>query len=348
MMMKKLDAVVIWFALVLVWAICMVGSAQAGAPQDQIVMRWGTSHPIDDPLTDAGKLFAKMMAETTGGRVKVEIYPASQLGSQQAMAEQLQIGTLDLLNASAGIVEGFDPTRRAGLTELPYLSDSFEQIWHFMDSPTIREVFAPLRKNGIRFLYPAVFGLRHITNSVRPITKPEDIRGLKMRVPPSQMSRDIFVIGFGGSAIAIPWGETYMALQQRVADGQENPVQVIYSNRIYEVQKFLSLTGHQTNANHLWVSEANFNKWPPEVQQAVLNSSKKAMEYVLKTVEASEADLLKKMQAMPGFAVNDPDKAPFRKAAEAVFTAYGAKYGQIVKDIVNAAEKVRTDYPAKK
>jgi tripartite ATP-independent transporter DctP family solute receptor len=327
--------------------LCLVGSpaSTAMAASDQIIMRWGHSHAVDDPLNLAVIHFKKLMDEMTKGRVKVEPYPASQLGSQPAMCEQLQIGSLEFLNFTAGGLEPFDPSRKAGLLDLPFLVETFEQAWHFHDTQVVRDLVTPLRTNGIRFMYPAILGLRHFTTSVRPITRPEDLRGLKMRITQSEMIKDIINVGFGGSAIAIPWGDTYLALQQKVVDGQENPISVIYTNRIYEVQSYLSIVGHQMNANQLWVSEKKFNSWPPDIQKAVLEAGKIAMETYYLALDEIQKEYLKKLEAMPNFKVNRPDVAPFRKAVEPVYALYEKKHGSIVRDVVKAAEATMQKYP---
>lgn len=327
--------------------LCVMGSPAltATAASDQIIMRWGHSHAVDDPLNLAVLHFKKLMDEMTNGRVKVEAYPASQLGTQTAMVEQLQMGSLEFLNFNAGSLEPFDPNRKVGLLELPFILETFEQAWHFHETQIVRDLVAPLRKNGIRFLYPAILGLRHFTNSVRPITRPEDIRGLKWRITPSEMVKNIITLGFGGNAIPIPWGDTYLALQQKVVDGQENPISVIYTNRIYEVQSYLSLVGHQMNANQLWVSESKYNSWSPDIQKAVLEAGKTAMETYYQSLDGVQLEFLKKLEAMPNFKVNRPDVAPFRKAVEPVYALYEKRDGSIVRDVINAADAIRQRYP---
>ena len=178
---------------------------------------------MTNPRHDTSLFFAKRVEELSKGEVKIEVFPAGVLGSHQSCQEQVSVGALDFYITTAGLVSVFDPMRTQELIELPYLFDTYSQAYAFMDTPYVAKFYEPLKAKGIHYLATWDNGFRHMTNNVRPILTPQDMKGLKVRVVQSEMSINI-LNALGASAVPMSYSELYQALQQGVVDGQEKPL----------------------------------------------------------------------------------------------------------------------------
>jgi tripartite ATP-independent transporter DctP family solute receptor len=167
-----------------------------------------------------------------------------------------------------------------------------------------------LEEAGLIFLSNWEWGFRNLTNSVRPVNTPEDVKGLKIRTPP-ELSNQAAMEALGGIVQTIQFSELPMALKQGVVDGQENPVSVIYAFKIYETQKYLAMTGHTYNSMVHVMSKKSWDKLTPEQQQIVKEESKKAGDYMRQTLRDAEADQIKKLEEL-GMEVTYPNVADFK------------------------------------
>ena len=214
-----------------------------------------------------------------------------------------------------------------------------------MDTPFVTKVFEPLKAKGIRYLAMWDNGFRHLTNNIRPVYTPEDMKGLKIRVVQSEMSINILE-ALGASAVPMSYTELYQAMQQKVVDGQENPYMNIHASKFYEVQKFMSLTKHQYSTLPLIVSEVTWNKLSPAHQKAVQKAAMEGAPFYRKLVGSNEEKERKVMEAA-GLKINEvKDLAPFRKAMEVVFTKAKDKWGaDKVNELLTEVEKIKKKYP---
>lgn len=288
-----------------------------------------------NPRHEAAQKFAELVAEKTNGEVSVTVFPAGQLGNERQYLEALSSGGIDFALAGTPIFAAYAPELE--LLDMPYVFDSYQTAWSILDGPLGEKLAAGLERNGFQILAYWENGMRHITNNVRPIATPEDLKGLKIRTSSSKVRMATFE-ALGAAPVPIAFGELYLALSQGVVDGQENPVSNIYSAKFWEVQKYLSLTGHVYGALPLAVSIRSWDKLDAETRQAVLAAALEARDFHRQLVQDEEAGLLESLAAN-GMTANDvADKEPFREKARQVWSIYREKFGDApVDDVLDAA-----------
>jgi C4-dicarboxylate-binding protein DctP len=227
--------------------------------------------PIKGPAHGDALIFKYYAEERSGGRIEVEIYPSSELGSERELLEGVQLGSIEVCNVSEGSVAGFFPEIMC--LAVPYMFRSEHIAWEVLDGPVVAELMEEMRKQtGVRCLKVSENGFRNFTNTVRPIRKPEDMAGLKFRTMehPAHMK---MVESMGASPTPIAWGELYTALQMGVVDGQENPVCLIEVMKFYEVQKYLTMDGHIYSIDFTFINDDFFQSLPEDLQQIVLDAA---------------------------------------------------------------------------
>ncbi|MFZ7102152.1 MAG: DctP family TRAP transporter solute-binding subunit [Peptococcaceae bacterium] len=243
--------------------------SQADAEQEVIEIKLAHSSPAaNDKLEYACQEFKKYVEEKTNGRVKITTYPASQLGAEREELEGLQLGTIEMAALSTGPFPGIFP--EIMVFDMPFIFSSDQVAYEVLDGPMGQEIFDLMReKTGIRGLAWGENGFRNFTNSVRTIKRPEDMQGLKIRTMenPAHMA---MVTALGASPTPMAFNEVYTALQQKVVDGEENPVSLIVSMRFHEVQKYATLDGHVYNPHILLINESLYQTLPEDVQK-ILN-----------------------------------------------------------------------------
>jgi len=310
-----------------------------------VTLRLAHSEAVTNIRHDVCLFFAKRAAELSKGEVKIDIFPAGAMGSHEACQQQVSVGVLDFYPTTAGLVSAFDPTRIQELVELPYLFDNYSQAYAFMDTPYVAKFYEPLKAKGIHYLVTWDNGFRHLTNNVRPVYTPQDMKGLKIRVVQSEMSINILQ-ALGASAVPMSYSELYQAMQQKVVDGQENPFMNIYASKFYEVQKYMSLTKHQYSTMPLIISEMTWQRLDSNQQNAVRKAAEEAAPYFRKRVGSNEDGQRKEMEKA-GMKINDvTDLAPFRKAVEVVYEGAKKKWGaDKVNELLTEVEKIRKMYP---
>ena len=324
-------------------AVCIFLEAPATAKA--VNLKFAHSEAVANIRHDVALFFAKRVAELSKGEITIEVFPAGVMGTHQSCQEQVAMGTLDFYPTTAGLVSVFDPNRTQELIELPYLFDSYTQAYAFMDTPFVTKFYEPLLARGIRYLATWDNGFRHMTNSVKAINTPADMKGLKIRVVQSEMSINI-INALGGNAVPMSYSELYTALSQKVVDGQENPFMNIYASKFYEVQKYMSVTKHQYSTLPIIMSDKTWKKLDENQRQIIQKVSLEAAAYMRKKVGANEDSQRKAMEAA-GMKVNDvKDLTPFRKTQEPVYEWAKKKWGtEKVSELLGEVEKTRKQYP---
>lgn len=268
--------------------------------------------------------FQELVRERTEGKLVIDIYPNAQLGDERTLLEGMQIGTVDMGVITNGPVANF--VEEIAVFELPFLFPSPEAAYEVLDGPIGRELLAELERVQLKGLAYAERGFRNLTNDVRPVYTPRDMEGLKVRVMENPVYIDTFQ-ALGANTVPMAWTEALTAMQQGTIDGQENPINVIYSFRLYEPQRFLSMTRH-TYAPAIFVMSLDlWNRLPADVQDIFRSSAQEAAEHERMMNAQSEA---RQMQALldNGMEILDePDIAAFQAAAALVYEKYGAKFG---------------------
>jgi TRAP-type transport system periplasmic protein len=273
-----------------------------------ITMRFAHFAEEGHPANIAAKQFASRIEERTGGAIKIAIFPNNQLGGPPEQAQQIKLGTIDMGLPTQGQLDKYD--RAFAAVMLPFIFNGPADAFPILDGPTM-DWLAPLaEKQGFVLLRNWDYGFRNITNSVRPINVPDDVKGLKIRTPP-ELQIQASMEALGGVVQAIAFPELYLALSQKVVDGEENPIPVIYFNKIYEVQKYLAITRHIYNNMIHAVGVNSWKKLTPDQQAIFREESKNSGELMRKLMADSEADQIDKLQKT-GMQITRPDLAPFR------------------------------------
>ncbi|HYJ98214.1 MAG TPA: TRAP transporter substrate-binding protein, partial [Burkholderiaceae bacterium] len=270
----------------------------------------------------------------TGGRIEVQVAPSAQLGDDAAMLTAMRTGALDMSANSQGAVANAVPEYAA--FGMPFLFSNAAQAFKLLDGPLGKELADKSADKGLIVLGYWDNGIRHMTDSKRPITKVEDMKGLKMRTPPDTVLVDIMQ-ALGAEAQQIKFAELYVALQQGVVDGQENPVMNIHASKLYEVQKHLALTSHQFQITPFLMSKRSWDKLSADDKKAVQEAATEATALQRKLSQESEDKLLADLKSK-GVQVTTVDKAAFQKATTPVLDKWlAAPIGPYVKKVVAAA-----------
>ncbi|MEW6264763.1 MAG: DctP family TRAP transporter solute-binding subunit [Thermodesulfobacteriota bacterium] len=260
--MNRSRSIILLLAMVLIFP----GAALAA----EKVIKYGHFQPakLDQPKQAAALAFKGYVEANTKGSVKVEVYPASQLGNENAILEGLKMGTIELAVVHDGPIPNlFKPFM---VFALPYLFDDQAMAWTIVDGPFGKELSeAMVKATGVRMLALGDNGIRHFTNSKRAIKSPDDMKGLKMRVMVSPIWSKL-VESLGASPSPVPWAELPAALQQGVVDGQENGVTNILAASLYQSQKHISLDGHVYSWHAYLINDKFFQGLSPEERKVVL------------------------------------------------------------------------------
>ncbi len=260
---------------------------------------------------------------------KVVVYGSSQLGGDKQMMQKLKLGTLDMVEPStvmSSIADMF------GVFEMPYLVKSREHMKKIEKSVFWSKIEPTAEAKGYKVLAVWENGFRQITNNKRPIVKPSDLQGIKLRVPQGKWRVKMFQ-AYGANPSPMKFSEVFTALQTGVMDGQENPLAQIDSGKFYEVQKYLSLTGHVYTPAYLVVSTSHFKKLPKDVQKILEQEAKDTQPYVYETGAKMDEDLLTKMKAAGTIKVNEADKDAFIAASKPI-------YEEFAKEVPGAKEVI--------
>ena len=231
--------------------------------QQKIVMRIGHGHPVEHLRHQALVKFEQNVEGRTNGRVQVEIYPASQLGTEREMMESMKLGSLE--STRGGAYESYSKELLA-LT-LPYLFDNIDQARKILLGE-VGDYVGQIGDRSVIISWQHSAGFRHIANNKKPILVPTDMEGMKIRVPPIETSV-LTVSAFGASPAPVAWAETYMALKTKVVDGLENAIVHLYTGKSYEVTKYLSLTGHIYHPDPTFVNAKWWNSLPGDIRKIV-------------------------------------------------------------------------------
>jgi TRAP-type transport system periplasmic protein len=309
--------------------------AQAAA--GKVLIKIATGVAPDHPENVGARKIKELVEKKAGDRIEVQVFTDGQLGDQRTMVENMRNGTLEITWVTVGFFGSYEPI--LNVFESGYL---FRDSWHsykVFDGPTGNEVRALVEKHGVKLLGYYEAGLRHVTNNVRPIVTPEDIKGLKIRVPQAKYSLSTLKY-MGANPVAMSFGELYTAMQQKVVDGQENPVSNIYKSKFYEVQKYISLTGHQHLTHMVMYSAKLWDQLPADLQKVVRDSVVESQETQRKAVRDDDETLLRELKAK-GMQANEANREAFRKAMQPQREEAAKEYGPKAKEWIERVEATK-------
>lgn len=287
-----------------------------------------------NPRQIAALKFADIVKEKTGGRIEVRVAPSEQLGNEASLLTSLRTGAVDMTVNSQGSTSALVPEIAA--LGLPFLFATSADAFKLLDGPFGAVLAERFAKVGMVPLGYWDNGIRNISNSKRPINVPDDLKGLKIRTPPDPMTIDIFQ-ALGAATQQISFGELYVALQQGVVDGQENPLTNIASSKIYEVNPYISITGHKWESSPFLMSQITWGRLTPADKDIIKAAAAEAGALQRKMLDEGEAKLFTEFKANPAIKMNNADKAAFRKASASVVDAWRKKpFGDFVDQLVKA------------
>jgi len=306
-MSKKCIAVLL--VLVLVLSLSSVGFA---ATKIRISVCNAPTHPQNIGL----EIFKNYVEEKTNGEMTVDVYPNSQLGGERESVEQCKNGSLEMATASAGPLTTFNS--KFMVLDIPFAFNSYDVAWMVLDGPVGQKLLESCEEVGLKGLSFMENGFRHVTNNVRPITKVEDFRNIKIRTMEAPMHMENFK-SLGANPTPVPWTELYLTLQQKIVDGQENPLANLWEVKMYEVQKYASLTGHIYDPMPLVADLKWFNGLTPEQQSIIEKGAILAQNYS-RFVNSAREEELARLLTEKGMTINDvsaEEKARMRDASQA-------------------------------
>lgn len=331
--MKKLLFIISGLALIL--SACggktdTSAANQGESAKDTLVLKFGHVLAPDHPYQLGAEKFKEILENNAPQPVKVEIYHSSQLGSERDLTEGLQLGSIDIAIAP-GTIASFEPAMK--LLDLPYIFRNSEHAYKVLDGEIGQELAASLPSKELRLLAYWENGFRHITNSRKPIVTPKDLEGIKIRVPENSTYVDTFD-EWNVNVTAMAFGELYTSLQQKTIDGQENPLALIATNKFYEAQKYLSLTGHFYGPAHVLISEHTWKKLSAEMQDAIQKAAEEARDYERQILSDRNDEYLEKLQE-EGMEINEVDTQVFRESVKPVWEKYESQFGDLIEKIQN-------------
>lgn len=286
-------------------------AATATCGQAGNTFRFGYETSQTDSQHIAAKKFNEILKEKTQGEITLKLFPDSTLGNAQAMISGVRGGTIDMEMSGSNNFTGLAPV--INLLDIPFLFRDTAHAHKVLDGKVGDELLKALEPLGLKGLAYWENGWRDVTNSKGPIKTPADLKGLKIRTNNSAMNIAAFKI-FGANPIPMPFAEVYTALETRTIDAQEHPINVVWSAKFYEVQKYLTLTHHAYSPLILVMNKKKFDALTPELQQTLVSAAKEAGNYQRQLVAEDQQKILAGMQADGVEIITDPDREAFRNA----------------------------------
>lgn len=278
--------------------------------------------------------FKEIVEQKTDGKIKIEIYPNAVLGDERTLIEGMQIGTVDMGVITNGPIANFLP--EIAVFDMPFLFSTPEEAYKVLDDEVGQEILSKLESVNLKGLAFAERGFRNLTNSVRPVNTPDDIKGLKIRVMENPVYIDTFK-ALGANTVPMAWTEALTALQQGTIDGQENPINVIVAFKLYETQKYMSITRHTYSPATVLMNKELFDSLSKENQTILTEAAKEAVVYARQRNAKQISQQIEYLKEQ-GMEITDPDLTLFRKAVQPVYDKYEDKFGETLKKI-EAAKK---------
>jgi tripartite ATP-independent transporter DctP family solute receptor len=309
--------------------------ALAGPAFAQIEIKLGHVGEPGSLFQKSADEFARRANAKLGDKAKVIVYGSSQLGGDKELIQKLKLGTVDMALPSTVMSSEVD---LFGIFEMPYIVKDREHMKRIE-----KDVFWPMiepaiEKKGLTVLAVWENGVRHITNNKHPIKVPSDLTGIKLRVPEGKWRVKMFQ-AYGANPSPMKFSELFTALQTGVMDGQENPLTQIYSAKLQEVQKYLSLSGHVYTPAYLTVGTNHWKTLPADVRKVLEDTAKETQAFVYTTAAHDEEDLLGKLK-QAGMQVNDVDKDAFVAASKPIYDEF-AKEVSGAKAAIDKANALR-------
>jgi tripartite ATP-independent transporter DctP family solute receptor len=306
-------------------------SLSAGSAIAQIEIKFGHVGEPGSLFAASAEEFARRANAKLGDKAKVVVYGSSQLGGDKELLQKLKLGTVDIALPSTVMSSEAD---LFGVFEMPYLVKDRAHMARIEKEVFWSKLAPAAEKKGLKVIAVWENGYRHITNNKHPINTPDDLKGIKLRVPEGKWRVKMFQV-YGANPSPMKFSEVFTALQTGVMDGQENPFTQIFSAKFQEVQKFISLTGHVYTPAYATVGARKWATLPADVRKVLEDTAKETQAFVYKKAAQDDDDLLAKIKAA-GVQVNTPNKDAFVAASKPVYEEF-AKEVAGSKEVIDRA-----------
>lgn len=288
-------------------------------------MNMGIVLSKDSHYGKGADVFASEIKRLSDGKFKVRVKSSGVLGGERDVIEGLQFGTIDLTITSTGPVGNFVPDVYA--LDFPFLFNSYQHAHEVLDGPIGQDLLKKFEDKDLIGLAWSENGFRHLTNSKVSVTKPEQVEGLKLRTMENEVHMSAFQ-DLGAAPTPMSFTELYTALQQGTVDGQENPIPVITSSKLYEVQKHVTLTGHVYSPAVILMSKASWSNLDAQEKEWFKSAAKASAEATRKAVAQMEKDGIKLLRDNGVTVVENVEKADFSSIIQPTYDKFAAKYGE--------------------
>ena len=305
-------------------AIAAAAFALAASAQAQTVLKIGYATAKDSHYGVGSTAFCDDIEKGTAGRYKCQHFPASALGGEREMIEAVQLGTQDIVNSSTGPLGNFVPEVK--IVDIPFLFRDYDHARKTMDGPIGQDLLKKMQTKGLVGLAWTENGFRHMTNNKRPIMKASDASGLKLRTMENKVHMEGYKT-FGLLPTPMAWPEVFTALQQGTVDGQENPIPVILSAKLSQVQKHLSLTGHVYSPAALIISPAVWGKLSDADKKVFTDAAAKGSAAQRKKVNDDENNGIAQLKKDGMQVIEKVDGESFRKAVQPAYANFAKEFG---------------------
>jgi tripartite ATP-independent transporter DctP family solute receptor len=316
--------------------ILLAATAMSARAQDikERNLKFAFSLAKDHPMGVGAQKLSDLVAQKSGGKIKINLFPNASLGGDPQNLAAVQSGILDFTTMATGLLAGLN--KEFMIFDFPFLFQDFREAYALSDGPVGRRLLGKLAEKGVIGLGIWDLGFRNITNSRRPITKPEDVQGLKLRVIASPVYIETFK-ALGANPVPMTFGEVYVALETKAIDGQDNPVGVIESAKFAEVQKYLSITRHFYTGMPVLMSKQTWDAMSPAEQAIIRESAEEAKAEERKLLQAQEAEVTERLRkAMQVNELGASELERMREKVRPVVERFNGEVGEALVKEVNA------------
>lgn len=306
-------------------SVCAIlGFSLVPLAQAQTVLKIGYTATNDSHYGVTANVFGEELAKRTNGRYKLQQFPSAALGGEREMIEAVQLGSQDMVITSTGPLGNFVPDTR--IFDIPFLFRDYEHARKVLDGPIGQDVLTKFPAKGLVAVSWLENGFRHITNSKLPVTGPENVKGLKIRTMENKVHMEAFKT-LGALPTPMAMNELFTSLQQGTVDGQENPIPVILSNKLFTAQKHLTLSGHVYSPAMLLISPSVWSKVSDADKKAFHEAAKLAVVANRKRVNDDEANGIATIKAAGVKVVEKVDISKFQLAVAPAYAVYAKEFG---------------------
>lgn len=337
MKLKKLITIIMSLALISSFLGCSSKSTNnstnnSNQEQKQIVLRLSDTHPDGFVTVRADKEFARLVEENSKGRIKVEVYPGGQLGDEKSVIEQVQFGAIDLVRTSISPLAEFDKELSALM--LPYLYRDTEHMFKVLDGPIGEKIFKNLENYKFEGLCWFDAGSRNFYNTKKEVKKPDDLKGLKIRVQENKMMMDL-VKALGASPTPMAYSEVYSALQTGVIDGAENNWASYLSSNHFEVAKYITTDEHTRVPEVIIMSKITWDKLSADDQKIIKDAAVKAGLYQRQEWQKDEEAAKNQLKDKGVKITTLESNSEFQDKIKVLYDEYGKEYKDLINEIID-------------